>query len=346
MRKNFAVAALSLLLTFGFTTGPGLAGVDSILGKWLAKAETPNGPIEMEFELKQEGNQLVGTAAMMQGIIPLAAIKFEEPSLSMELSLGGNSYKLLGALKEGKLSGTWEQMGGDMKGTWSAERKAVAVPAVTAAPAAAGVAGTWNCISVTPNGDLALTLELKQEGDKVSGTIGSDRGTIPIQAASFKENKLQFDLDLGGTVYRVEGILKEIKIEGKWYPAAGGEGGSFSATRKAAGTAPAGTPLPAAATPGGIEGSWNSVAVTSDGNLPFQVVFKGAGDALSGEIMMPDGTMSVKKLSFVDNKLSFEVDYMGGTYRIEAILANGKLTGKWSAVNGTDTGAWSAERKP
>jgi hypothetical protein len=344
MKNNFAVAVLSLLLGIGFNAQPGLAGIESILGKWLAKAETPNGPIEMEFELRQEGSQLVGTAAMMQGIIPLSAIKFEEPNLTLELSLGGSSYKLLATLKDGKFSGTWEQVGGDMKGTWSAERKVGAVPTAAALPAAAPIAGTWNTISVTPNGEFASTLDLKQEGEAISGTLGSDMGTVPIQAASFKENKLQFDVDLGGTVYRVEGTLKDNKIEGKWYPAAGGEGGSWSATHRATGPAPTVTPPPAAAS-GAIEGTWDTVAVTPDGNLTFQTVFKRVGDTLSGQIITSDGTLPLKKLSFADNKLSFEVDYMGGTYRIEGVLVDGKLSGKWSAVSGTDTGAWSAGRK-
>jgi len=343
MRKNFALAVLSLLIAFGFAAESGLAGIESILGKWLTKAETPNGPIELEFELKQEGNQLVGTAALMQGIIPLSAIKYEEPNLTVELSLGGSSYRLLGTLKDGKFTGTWEQVGGEMKGTWSAERKAGgALPT----PAAAGIAGTWNSISVTPNGELALTLELKQEGEKINGALSSDRGSLPIQAASYKENKLQFDVELGGTTYRVEGIHKENKIEGKWYPAAGGEGGSWSATRKAATPAPQGTPTQALAASSAIEGTWNTVAVSPDGNLTFQTIFKLVGGTLTGQLVTPDGTIPVQKLSFSDNKLSFEVDYLGGTYRIEGILAGGKLTGKWSAVSGSETGPWSAERKP
>jgi hypothetical protein len=344
MRKKLSLAVLSLLLACGFAAEPGLAGIESILGKWLIKAETPNGPIEVEFEMRQEGNQLVGTAAMMQGTIPLSAIKYEEPNLTVELSLGGSNYRLLGTLKDGKFTGTWEQVGGDMKGTWSAERKA---GGALAAPAgAAGIAGTWNSISVTPNGDLALTLELRQEGDKINGTLSSDMGSVPIQAVSYKENKLQFDVDLGGTVYRVEGIHKENKVEGKWYPAAGGEGGSWNATRKAATPAPPGTPAPAVAASSVIEGTWNTVAVSPDGNLSFQSVFKLVGGALSGQLVTPDGTIPVQKLSFSDNRLSFEVDYMGGTYRIEGVLANGKLTGRWSAVTGSETGTWSAERKP
>lgn len=341
MKKNFTWAVLLLLLVFALDLKPGLAGVESVLGKWLVKAETPNGPMEIELELKQEGNQLVGSASLMQGTVPLSAVKFEEPSLTVELNLGGSSYKMLGTLKESKFTGTWEQIGGDMKGTWIAERKSAPVMATLAAT---GIAGSWNSVSVTPNGELVLNLDLKQDGERINGVLSSDMGSVPIQAGTFKENKLQFDVEIGGTTYRVEGSLKEDKFDGKWYPAAGGEGGAWSATRKPASPAPTAT-QPVVA-PVSVEGTWQSIAVTPEGELPFQTVFKQAGGELSGQIVTPDGTISLQKVSFADNKLSFEVDYMGGTYRIEAILADGKLTGKWSAVGGSDSGAWSAVRKP
>ncbi len=343
MKKNLMLAVLSLLVVFGLDPKPGLAGIEAILGKWLIKAETPNGPLEIEFDLKQEGNQLVGTAALMQGVVPLSAVKYEEPNLTAELALGGNSYRMLGTLKEGKFTGTWEQIGGDVKGTWTAERRATPP---TSGTAASGISGSWNSISVTPNGELALGLDLIQDGEKVTGSLSSERGSVPLQAATFKDNKLQFDVDLGGTVYRVEGTLKENRFDGKWYPVAGGEGGTWNATRKTAVPVPAGAPPQPVTAPAVIEGTWQSTAVTPDGDLPFQVVFKQADGVLSGQIIESDGTLTLKKVTFADSKLSFEVDYMGGTYRIDATLADGKLSGKWSSVSGSETGTWSAVRKP
>jgi hypothetical protein len=341
MRKNPVPAVLSFFLAFGFLLKPGMAAAEGIVGKWLVKAETPNGPMELEFDLKQDGSQIVGTAALPHGVFPLSAIKFEDPKLTMELTFEGNSYRLLGSLTGGKLAGTWEQSGGDLKGTWNAERKAAA-PAE--AGARASLSGSWNSVSVTPNGELALTLDLKQEGENISGTLSSERGTVPIQAAALKEDKFQFDVELGGTVYRVESMLKENKLDGKWYPAAGGEGGAWSATRKTAGPA---TAAPSAASgPAAIEGAWSAIAVSPDGELPFQVVFKQSDGVLIGQVVTSDGTIPIQKLAFSENKLSFEVDYMGGTYRINAVLTDGKFAGKWSSVAGSDSGAFSATRKP
>ncbi len=119
MNRNLAVLALMLF----FAARPGVGGVEDILGKWVAKAQTPHGPLEMEFELKMEGNQLLGSAAAFQGSFPLSGLKFEDPNLSLEMNFAGTNFKLTGLLKEGRFSGKWEQVGTEVQGTWTAERK-------------------------------------------------------------------------------------------------------------------------------------------------------------------------------------------------------------------------------
>src|SRR5207247_611213 len=234
--KPKLLGSFALVLALGAPL-PGFAGVEAILGKWLAKAETPTGPIELEIEVRQEGAQLVGSAAMLQSSIPLANLVFEEPNISVDLSAGGQTFRLKGTLKDGRFSGTYEQVGGDMKGPWSMERRA--------APASAtdtGISGTWSSVSVTDNGDLALVLELKQEGEKVTGTVGSEMGTLPIKDGSYKDNALRYDVEFGGNTYRTEGTLKDGKFTGKWSTVGGTGSGAWSAARKAAPT-----PVPAAA---------------------------------------------------------------------------------------------------
>jgi hypothetical protein len=257
----------------------------------------------------------------------------------MDLIIGDSTYRLFSALKEGKLEGTWEQVGAEMKGTWTATRSATATP--VPAPTAGGVLGAWSTVAVTPNGDMAATLELKQDAEKLTGVISSDMGSLPIQAVSFKDNKLQFDLELGGNTYRIAATLDGDKLNGGWSPAAGGEGGAWRATRKAS-SAPS---APAAPAPSGIAGSWTVVAVTPDGSMQFVAEIKQSGNDLSGAVVTPDGRITMQKLVFGDNKVTFEVQYMGGTYRVEATLANEKLSGRWSSVGGGEGGALTGERR-
>jgi SAM-dependent methyltransferase len=112
-----------------------------------------------------------------------------------------------------------------------------------------------------------------------------------------------------------------------------------AAAPAAAPAAPAGSAAPA------IVGLWNAVANSPDGDLQIRMEIKLEGGALVGSFETSDGPARLSKLDLKDDRLSFEVDYMGATYRIEAVLANDKLAGKWSAVAGPESGSFSAERK-
>ncbi len=331
MQKRFALTVLAAALACALVTTPASAGVESILGKWQVKAIGPNGPLDVEFAFRLEGSQIVGMANTERGSVPFSAVKFEEPNLAMDLTLGEGNYRLKAVLKNDVLDGTWERVDGDMKGTWTGKRSAPAAPA-------GGIMGAWSTVAVTPNGEMAATLEIKQADEKLSGVVSTDMGSLPVQAISFKESKLQFDIELGGSVYRVQAALDGDKLDGAWAPAAGGEGGAWRAVRKVA----------AASAPQAVQeivGSWSVVAVTPEGNMQFVAELAQAGEALKGALKAPDGSIEMKNVAYANSKLTFEVDYMGGTYRIEATLANDKLTGKWAAVAGSESGTLTGERK-
>jgi len=338
MKREVVIFSLLVCASLTLAAGRASAGVESILGKWTAKAITPMGPLELELEIKMEGAQLVGTLVGFQESVPLSNLKFEDPNLSLEVSLAGATFKLSGILKDGKFDGKYEQVGAELKGPWTAERKAT--PPLMPATAGA-ISGLWSSVAVTHGGELAFKMDLKQEGEKVTGTLGSDMGIVPLQAASFKEGKLQFNIDLGPNAYHVEADLKEDKFNGKWSAVGGPDSGAFTASRQAAALVQ--TYISGAADLGGI---WVTTAVTPDGDaLTFDIELKQAGEALSGNAVAPEGKVPIQKGTFANNEMTFEIEYGGATYKIQAALADGKLAGKWSALNSPDTGAWSAVRK-
>lgn len=327
---------------------PSYAGIEAILGKWLAKAETPTGPIELEFEIRQEGGQVVGSAAMMQNAIPLSNLKFEDPALSVEIAFGALAFRLAGTLKDGKFTGTYEQIGGDLKGPWTAERPAAAAQTAAAAGAASagtgGVTGAWAAVSATPNGDLPHDLVVEQQAEKVTGNVSTAMGSLPILNGSFRDKKLRYDIDLGGTTYRIEGTLAGDKLSGEWSAVGGTDKGAWNATRKAPPAAPAAA-APAAG-PLSLDGSWSAKATRTQGDVQFQITFQQSGPNVTGSVTAPDGNqIPLLRAQLAGNVLSFELE-VGTTYRIEATLEHGKLTGKWSTVGGTESGAFSAEKKP
>ncbi len=93
-----------------------------------------------------------------------------------------------------------------------------------------------------------------------------------------------------------------------------------------------------------VVGRWDAVANSTEGDLQVQMEIKLEGGKLVGFFKTKDGTIPLPKLDFGNDRLSFEVDYLGATYRIELILANDRLAGKWSAVVGPESGTFSAER--
>ena len=228
--SRFSAVALALVLLALPVTS--FADTGAVAGKWTVQADTPQGPMELGFDLKLEGGQLVGTVTTLQSVIPMSELKFEDPQLSMQINVMGGDFKLTGVLKEGKLTGTWEQIGGEMKGTWTAQRDAApsSAPVPTAQPST-GIDGSWNSVAVTPEGDLAFGMELKSSGSTIEGRLIAGGATIPISKASFADGKLSFEIEYDGGLYRIEATLAGDKLSGKWSAVDGTDSGAWSAAR-------------------------------------------------------------------------------------------------------------------
>lgn len=66
-------------------------------------------------------------------------------------------------------------------------------PATKPADTPATVAGKWNGTLAMDGGPIQVTLDVKLDGKKVSGTISGDQGTYPIDG-DFTGDKLTFSL--------------------------------------------------------------------------------------------------------------------------------------------------------
>jgi hypothetical protein len=84
----------------------------------------------------------------------------------------------------------------------------------TAAPS---VTGTWKCTSHGgQNGDLPFTLELEQDGQNVTGSVSSSLGDADISQASFKDGKLEIEIDTGDDNYVLTATLEKDGLKGQW----------------------------------------------------------------------------------------------------------------------------------
>jgi hypothetical protein len=94
--------------------------------------------------------------------------------------------------------------------------------AIAAVVAAAGfedkVDGKWTLTVAAPGENVEVLLDLKQDGEKVTGTMSSTHGSGTVSSGTFKEKKLTATLsaDIQGspTELGIEGTVDGDKISG------------------------------------------------------------------------------------------------------------------------------------
>ncbi len=98
--------------------------------------------------------------------------------------------------------------------------------------AAEGVAGDWDCVSVTPDGDeIHSTLTVTTADGKVAAKLVGDDGEWTLSKVKFESNVLTFTVTRDAD-YEVTMNLNGDKMDGKW--AGNGIGGKISAIRRKA----------------------------------------------------------------------------------------------------------------
>jgi hypothetical protein len=187
---------------------------------------------------------------------------------------------------------------------------------IAAAPALAqgSIAGNWDITLTTPQGPTTVNLKLTQDGDKVSGSLESPMGSLPLAGtntagtlaltAHVEVQGNALDLGLNGKA-EADSMSGTVKI---------GDFGEFPFTgKRGAATAAAATaaaPASAVPAPTDANGKWNIVLTLGGaGSFPLTGTFKQDGDKVSGVLssmageVPVSGTMVGKSL-----KLEFKID--------------------------------------
>lgn len=106
-------ALLALVMMIGMAMTAATAFAADVTGKWVGNVETPNGPIELTYELKADGEALTGTVASAMGSLPLNNGKIAAGVLTYEVALEGNVIKHEAKMNEAgteitvKATGDW-----------------------------------------------------------------------------------------------------------------------------------------------------------------------------------------------------------------------------------------------
>lgn len=210
------------------------------------------------------------------------------------------------------------------------------------APAAEGkddILGRWAVDVETPNGSLRLDLDLTAGESGLTGILFFFQGTFPLSNLRFQNSTLSAEVRVGESTFRATGGLSGGKFAGEWSVRGKDIRGIWTAERK--------TSAVRGAVADDIVGYWPVMLDLPNGVLNLALELKQTGGTIWGTLGGDAGTLPLQSVLLDQDRLRFEVQFAGETYRFECTLKNHKLSGRWFA-----SGAWkssgktSAETKP
>jgi hypothetical protein len=229
----------------------------------------------------------------------------------------------------------------------------------------ASVAGSWDITIDSPQGKRTLVLVIKQEGDKLAGTMKSPRGERPLDSVTVKGGEITFVMTA-----QVQGQDMVMTYKGKvdkgtmsgdadfggfatgtWSAVPHKEEAASSAAPTTS-PAPATSSAPATAPASSITGVWEfTVELESGGTGSPMFTLKQEGEKVTGTYKGQLGEAPVTgMMKGTDVKLSYKIKPQ--EREVEATYT-GKVTGS-DSMAGTvtfsnpelGTGKWTAKKKP
>lgn len=194
------------------------------------------GTITFVMIFKKSGDQWA--AEIKDSPIPLTISKVTvdaENNIVINVDAGGTPAEIKGKFDAGKIKGNWSA--GEMKGTWEGTKKeeakaaVAASPTTSAAPAAAGLVGTYDAkVGAEGQGELPFTLVIKKDGDKLKTEVpeGGVLNIVDIKVDG--DNVTLVATYQGQGPIMLPGKRNGDELSGKWEYA--GLNGTWKATKK------------------------------------------------------------------------------------------------------------------
>jgi len=185
--------------------------------------------------------------------------------------------------------------------------------------------------------DEKVSLELKNEGGKVTGRLMKGETAIDISEGTLAAAKLTLKLGAAAKDGTVSAVVEGDKITGDW--TAGAAKRTIELKK-----VPAATAATAAAPTVSLDGEWEGVADAQGQPFPFLLKMKVDGQTVTGTSSSQLGESQIKNGSWKDGKLVFELEGQNGVISMSATVVEGKLSGEFDFA-GQLSGKWVAVKK-
>jgi hypothetical protein len=217
----------------------------------------------------------------------------------------------------------------------------------------ASAVGSWNLTVETPNGKRSVNLVIKQEGDKLTGLMKSERGDRPLESVTLKGNEITLVQKIQAQgqelVVTYKGTVEKDSMKGD-ADFGGFAQGTWSAVpyKEGAGAPSSPAPQAGAAAAGNISGVWNFTVETSAGTGSPVFTLKQEGEQLTGTYKGQFGEGPVNgTVKGGDVKIVVKVNAQGQDLEI---TYTGKVEGPASMkgkvqLGGLGEGNWSAKKQ-
>jgi hypothetical protein len=201
--------------TTSSTTATTTAAAVDLTGTWDATFTAQQGPIPGQLVFKKDAGKIVGNVTSQVGAAPLEAeVKGKAVTVWFTITMqnGPVAIQLDGTVDGDTIKGSIGA-GGQPAGTWVATKSkdtkdttsATTSTASTTTASAPSLTGTWNVTIELPNMTANPTMNLKQDGEKVTGEyVSAQYGKFPMTGTvKGTDVVMSFQMNLEGTSLNV-----------------------------------------------------------------------------------------------------------------------------------------------
>ena len=181
--------------------------------------------------------------------------------------------------------------------------------------------------------DAELTLELKNEGGKITGSLISGQTKTEISDGTLLDGKLTLKLGEAAKDGVLTAKLDGGTLVGEWV--AGSQTKAVELKRGA---------VTEAAASVNLNGTWDGLADANGQGFPFTLTLKVEGEKVTGGSSSQLGDSNISEGTWKDGKLSFQLNGQNGAISMSATIVEGKLSGEFD-YSGQLQGKWVAVRK-